>query len=204
MAEQERSGGSQIVVGLDFSELGNRAVIEAIEMAQHRPSAELHVVVVGTGTPQWLTLPGDQEVLTEEEARETCRERVAALVDRYRIDHGHVPLERVAVYALEGSPAKQLVAVAKSVDADTIVVGTHGRTGARRLLLGSVAEEVVRTAPCNVIVLRPRDFFSGEKVPDIEGPLAPGAASLKPLHHRRAFHYVDRNSRPAPRIMPAL
>jgi nucleotide-binding universal stress UspA family protein len=202
MTEPNAEREYQIVVGLDFSELGKRAVLEAIDLAKGHSKAELHVVVVGSGTPQWLTLPGDQEAMTEEEAREVCRTRVAALVEQYQKERGQVPLERVAVYALEGKPARQIVALAESIDADTIVVGTHGRSGAKRLLLGSVAEEVVRTADCNVIVLRPRDFYEGEKVPDVQPPLAPGASPMRPFHHRRAFHYVNRTSGSPPRVMP--
>lgn len=53
-----------------------------------------------------------------------------------------------------GSPAERIVAVAEEVDADHIVVGSHGRSGVSRLLLGSVAERVVRTSPVPVTVMR--------------------------------------------------
>jgi nucleotide-binding universal stress UspA family protein len=51
--------------------------------------------------------------------------------------------------------AKAVVQVATEVDADLIVLKTHGRTGLSHLILGSVAEEIVRTAPCPVLTLPP-------------------------------------------------
>jgi nucleotide-binding universal stress UspA family protein len=54
----------------------------------------------------------------------------------------------------EGDPAALIVSVAEEVACDLIVMGTHGRTGLRRLLMGSVAEHVLRTAPCPMLTVR--------------------------------------------------
>ena len=53
-----------------------------------------------------------------------------------------------------GFPAKDIVRLATEVQADLIVLGTHGRRGMSHLLVGSVAERVVRTAPCPVLTVR--------------------------------------------------
>src|SRR6185503_16514583 len=53
-----------------------------------------------------------------------------------------------------GSPALEIIDVAKSLTADLIVISTHGRTGLKHVVLGSVAEHVVRGAPCPVLVVR--------------------------------------------------
>jgi universal stress protein A len=53
-----------------------------------------------------------------------------------------------------GDPAKMILEVAQEIGADLIVMGTHGRTGLRRLLMGSVAERIVRTASCPVLTVR--------------------------------------------------
>ncbi len=58
-------------------------------------------------------------------------------------------------HVLEGSAATEIVKYAKENNVDTIIMGTHGRTGLTHILLGSVAERVMRHAPCNVIVVRP-------------------------------------------------
>jgi nucleotide-binding universal stress UspA family protein len=54
----------------------------------------------------------------------------------------------------EGEPATEILKVAQEVNAELIVMGTHGRTGLGRLLLGSVAEQVLRKAPCPVLTVK--------------------------------------------------
>lgn len=53
-----------------------------------------------------------------------------------------------------GQPAAEIIARAHLIDADTVVMGTHGRSGFKRLFMGSVAEEVLRSSPCPVVVVR--------------------------------------------------
>lgn len=55
----------------------------------------------------------------------------------------------------QGSPSEEIISVAKDIGADVIVLGTHGRRGLSRLLMGSVAELVLRGAPCPVIAVKP-------------------------------------------------
>jgi len=62
---------------------------------------------------------------------------------------------RVAIVLVEGPPATAVIRVAKRNGAHLIVVGTHGRTGVQRLLMGSVAERIVRLSPCPVLTVRP-------------------------------------------------
>jgi nucleotide-binding universal stress UspA family protein len=61
---------------------------------------------------------------------------------------------RVEYQVWEGAPAVEIMNVARQSHADLIVMGTHGRTGLGRLLLGSVAEEILRRAPCPVLTLK--------------------------------------------------
>jgi nucleotide-binding universal stress UspA family protein len=62
---------------------------------------------------------------------------------------------RGEMMALDGKPAPALVQAAGETDADLVVIGASGRSGLKRMLLGSVAEKVVRAAPCSVLVVRP-------------------------------------------------
>jgi nucleotide-binding universal stress UspA family protein len=66
----------------------------------------------------------------------------------------------------DGIPAEEIVKVASDRGCDLIVMGTHGRTGVGRLLLGSVAEEVMRKAPCPVLTLK-------HPLPAAEAEIAP-------------------------------
>src|SRR5690606_29410704 len=61
----------------------------------------------------------------------------------------------VAHQVVVGSPARDIVKIAAAAKVDLIVIATHGRTGLSHLVMGSVAERVVRTAPCPVLTIRP-------------------------------------------------
>jgi nucleotide-binding universal stress UspA family protein len=69
-----------------------------------------------------------------------------SLVDRSRY-HAHAD-------AVVGTPAEAIIDFASATGTSLIVMGTHGRTGLAHLLMGSVAEQVVRTAPCPVLTVR--------------------------------------------------
>src|SRR5437868_2230159 len=64
------------------------------------------------------------------------------------------PAVEVERLLAEGVPADEIIAFAKERNCDLIVMGTHGRTGLERVLMGSVAERVVRTAPCPVLTVK--------------------------------------------------
>jgi nucleotide-binding universal stress UspA family protein len=66
----------------------------------------------------------------------------------------NVPNLDYAHRLLTGDPASEIVNLAKSEQADLIVLGTHGRTGLARLLMGSTAEQVLRHAPCPVLAIK--------------------------------------------------
>ena len=63
----------------------------------------------------------------------------------------------VETHIRPGPPASEIVAMAKELNVDIIVIATHGRTGLKHVLLGSVAEHVIRRAPCPVLVVRERE-----------------------------------------------
>jgi nucleotide-binding universal stress UspA family protein len=75
-----------------------------------------------------------------------------------RLDAQHKQLQEAGlagkVLMTHGVPSQTIVAIARDKHVDLIVMGTHGRTGVHHLLMGSVAEKVVRLAPCPVLVTR--------------------------------------------------
>lgn len=79
--------------------------------------------------------------------REALREQLG----RLRPDDPDV---RVEHHLRDGDPAGEILALARETECDLIVMGTHGRTGMGRLLLGSVAEHVMRKAPCPVLTVK--------------------------------------------------
>jgi len=61
---------------------------------------------------------------------------------------------KIETYLLSGKPATEIVRFAKENETDLLIVGTQGKSGLGKMILGSVAENVVRTAPCSVLVVR--------------------------------------------------
>jgi len=196
----------RIVVGSDFSELGDRALLEGVRLCSLHANSALHVITVAAESPAGVLLPGDRpQVRPRADALELARAHVADLTGRYVSSAPWPPgLDKIAVYVVVGSPAERITTLAGAIDADLIVIGTHARRGIDRMILGSVALEVVKRAPCGVFVLRPRDFLSGEKLPEIQPPLQPGEHALMPYRERVTYHYVDRLTRGSDRIMPAI
>jgi len=78
-------------------------------------------------------------------------EELLAKLDAIVLPDSHVPVAR---RLLAGDPAEALIRLAQTEDVDMIVMGTHGRRGLTRLLMGSVAEAVVRAAPCPVLTVK--------------------------------------------------
>jgi len=121
----------------------------ARQIAVHH-SAILHLLHVA---PK-LRAIGEPEVSEDVHsvAEENARARLQEIASRHLAD---VRYQIHTAAASERALAKAVVRVAAEVDADLIVLKTHGRKGLSHLILGSVAEEVVRTAPCPVLTLTP-------------------------------------------------
>jgi nucleotide-binding universal stress UspA family protein len=72
------------------------------------------------------------------------------------------PEQRFERRLAEGQPVEEILKAIEDLDADLVVLGTHGRTGLKRLLMGSVAEQVLRKAPCPVLTVKGEAAASGE------------------------------------------
>jgi nucleotide-binding universal stress UspA family protein len=138
----------KILVPTDFSEHSNLALQYAVELAQHYGAsltlAHVYPIVnyaaaegFALYTPEQLaslmTQLGDQMKATEDQARAA----------------GATQLDSTM---LQGDAYQEVINLAK--DYDMVVMGTHGRTGFKHALLGSVAEKIVRTCPCPVLTVR--------------------------------------------------
>lgn len=94
-----------------------------------------------------------REAGVETDAYDTRAEKAVAQVRDVAAKYG-VPCKTTV---RENKPARGIIEYADEIDADLIVIGTQGRTGVRRQLLGSVAERVLRLAPCPVLTVRIAD-----------------------------------------------
>jgi universal stress protein A len=136
-----------VVVATDFSEPSATALNYGRELAR-RFAAALHVLHVADNiaerlSPEYYPMPLDR---VQEEIDESARQQLDALLTSEDREQLHaLPVIRRSV-----SVAAAIVAYAKEAGADLIVIGTHGRSGVSRLVMGSVAERVVRPASCPV------------------------------------------------------
>jgi nucleotide-binding universal stress UspA family protein len=135
----------------DFSECAAQAQAMAVDLAG-KLGAEIVLLQVLVETPLYgesiLSMPKVQSVYDAQ--RKWAEETLEARADDLR-RRGL----KVSWRAQVGVPFEEIVKVAEEERADMIVMGTHGRTGLGRAFLGSVAERVVRLAPCPVLTVRP-------------------------------------------------
>ncbi|MBI3326591.1 MAG: universal stress protein [Nitrospinae bacterium] len=139
-----------ILAPTDFSEVSKEAVDYAFALA-HKFGAKLsllHVIELPT-YPLEGHLPSDLAISLLDDLERHAKLDLAHLLPEAEAAQGEV--ERHVVI---GTPYHKIVAVAATEKVDLIVMTTHGRTGLSHLVMGSVAERVVRTSPCPVLTLR--------------------------------------------------
>jgi nucleotide-binding universal stress UspA family protein len=141
-----------IVVGTDGSETATKAVRSAVELARdvgatvelvsaYEPVPSAQLAAERRDAPedlQWAINPREVVDATLEAAAEVAQEEGVT----------------AQVYARQGDPADAILDVAEEQNADLIVVGNKGMTGAKRFLLGSVPNKVSHHAPCSVLIIR--------------------------------------------------
>jgi nucleotide-binding universal stress UspA family protein len=133
-----------ILFPTDFSPASQEALRWATSLAR---DSGAKLVIVHVEEPPMAYGGGELYMPSDEGDREQLRR---ALVQVVPLD-AKIPFEHKL---LVGDPATAIVETAEKDDADLIVLGTHGRTGLTRLLMGSVAEAVVRRAKCPVVTIK--------------------------------------------------
>jgi nucleotide-binding universal stress UspA family protein len=137
----------------DFSSASNRALTTAIAMARATGGAltivHVNVPIVPLVPEQYLDTPTWERVNAQ--ARRWGNARLTRVATRAR-KRGLT----VKTLLLEGDPSRHIIGAARRMHADYVVMGTHGRTGFSKFLLGSVAERVIAGAACPVVTVRGR------------------------------------------------
>jgi nucleotide-binding universal stress UspA family protein len=139
-----------VLVATDGSDHAAAATEHAVALAAEHDATVHAVFVVDTST-NLLTVSKDDVRDALRTVREDESERALAAAATTASDAG-VPAE---THVYEGEPSEQLLAAVDDLAADVVVLGTHGHTGLRRRLLGSVSEQVVRHAPVPVVTIGP-------------------------------------------------
>jgi len=137
---------SAVLLATDLSSNSTTAEDEALRLAAGLGARLVAVSVIDPGT---LRLPGGRFHARMDQVREE-RERAAQLLVARARDLG-IP---TAFLVWEGAPGEAIVDAADAERADLIVLGSHGRRGVHRTLMGSVSDHVVRHAQCPVVVVR--------------------------------------------------
>jgi nucleotide-binding universal stress UspA family protein len=136
----------RILIATDGSEKNRAALDEGIKIARSFGSVVYVVYVIDTGAFSSMSgdIPlGDTYRIFQAEAEQAFN-RIKSLAGDVKVETS----------ILEGHPAAEIVKFAVSKKIDMIVIGTQGKKGLERLLLGSVAEEIIRSAPCKVLVVK--------------------------------------------------
>lgn len=199
-----------VVVGTDFSEHAVRALRVAYDQALQHAPAELHVVHVSFAANPVPVVPlaphmglVSVPVPSIDEQREALLRHIDGQLATFPSSPASAPV-RVFGHVIIDTPSLALTRVASQLEANLLVIGSHGLHGVARWLLGSVAEAVVRQASCPVLVIPPEP--EALPVPAIEPPCprcveARRASSGAEMwceqhreHHgrRHTYHQVDR------------
>lgn len=141
----------RILLPTDFSDCAKHALMYALSFATEYDArlVILHVV------PQ-LNLPPELETSAAplyEDMEKNAREKISRLVPKRFLEK--IKVENVVV---RGVPFLEIIKAAKKYKADLITIATHGRTGLQHAIFGSVAENVVRQAPCPVFIVRQLEY----------------------------------------------
>jgi nucleotide-binding universal stress UspA family protein len=142
-----------IVVGTDGSDTAKEAVRQAAELAKAM-GAQVLLVSAYEPVPESRLRHERTDVPEDVSWMVNPREDVQAVLDDEAERITGAGVAQVETFAREGDPADAILDVAEEKNADLIVVGNKGMTGARRFLLGSVPNKVSHHAPCNVMIVR--------------------------------------------------
>ena len=133
----------RVIVPVDFSDASQMAIETALDVAEHRDQIDVVTVL-----PEWNDIPFySAEAPSDDVRRRNCDEHMK----RYLTEHGYGSLRG---HILIGDPGTMIVQHAGSVDADLIVMPSHGRHSVKRWVLGSTTERVLRHSDKPVLVLR--------------------------------------------------
>jgi nucleotide-binding universal stress UspA family protein len=141
-----------IVVGTDGSETAGEAVKQATDLAK-AVGARIHVVSAFEPVGNQRLREERTQVPDDMQWMVNAREDVDATLRNAGEAIGEAGVQ-VDTYARQGDPADAILDVAEEQNADLIIVGNKGMTGAKRFLLGSVPNKVSHHAPCSVLIIR--------------------------------------------------
>jgi nucleotide-binding universal stress UspA family protein len=146
---------TRILLAVDFSSHSSEAVEAAAGLAQ-RLGASVDVVHAFVMPRDFIPYASDLGMELEEQIWASVTERLEGV--REKLEHLKIP---VTLHALRGDPSSVIADLAKQIDCQLVVMGRRGLTGLSHVLLGSVAERTLRTAPCSVMTINAAEGREG-------------------------------------------
>ena len=178
-----RTEGAVFLVGFDFSEHARRALDQAFRFAAAWPGTTVHVVWAGVDSDE-LKPEGEKNA-----ASQKLRGYLDSMLDDWTQSGHRLPDAHIIAHVTDESPAEAICRLAFTEEAHVILVGTRGRGKLKRMVLGSVAKNVLDGAPCSVLICQERQV---DRVPEIEPARADGGGST--LGRRHVYRYRGRNA----------
>jgi nucleotide-binding universal stress UspA family protein len=183
------SGKFLILMEVDFSENGASVLQSAAELTSTTPDAELHLVhafgpVVRADQLRCFPALSDLTSIEDCDAAGAALHRIAASIA--------LRDTRVCAHVHEGSATTVIAQLAEDIGADLIVIGNHDRAGGNCPSFGWIAEKLVRTAPCPVLIVRSKTMRSSEPI----APPCPACEAGKRLTwgaHLRCIDHAPRH-----------
>lgn len=142
-----------ILVPTDLSAYSLSALQYAVEIAKLF-QAEITVLhVCESKKPATKKRGGIQKKDSQNKEVKNIREELSRLLANYSVGE-----QNLQIFIKHGSPVREIIHTSRDLPADLIVMSTHGRTGLSHVMMGSVAEKVVRYSTCPVLTIKPEEF----------------------------------------------
>jgi nucleotide-binding universal stress UspA family protein len=195
-----------VVTAIDMSDQSPRVLRRALLIANVTPGSEVHVALVVDPPVVGLAPELAMMAETSSDSLPLLTQYIDQHAKELAAQRGPLQVGKITAHLLTGAPAHEVVWLAAHLEADLIVIGTHGRTGIKRVLLGSVAERVVRLAGCPVFVDRVTKHDPAAHEPEVL-PLCPackerrqatGGQELWCAHHAETHIHGHVYSGPQP------
>jgi nucleotide-binding universal stress UspA family protein len=182
----------RILIAVAFEPTAHAPIAEGMRLATRTPGAELHVV---HAVSKPSSLNSEATPVATASLMEAARLKDAAERLRMRLDVEWRQTGEFGVIAhvRQGDAAQVVLQVAVDIDADVIVVGSHRRTGIRKLMLGSVAERILHESHCPVLVAVAKDYSGTTATARIEPPCADCLSTRKQTGNTK--FWCERHSR---------
>ena len=180
------AGPYVILAALAFDETGEIALHEAALLADQRSDSELHLVHV---VREEAAASSAMELVTLEKRLAQAPTQIQTYVEKV---WASVP-RKVIAHVRAGQPSRSILQTAVDINADIVVVGTHRRAGLKKLMLGSVAQQVLEHAHCPVLIALSKNYI-GKSPSDTIEPPCPDCVEVRRTSNGESY-WCERHSR---------